>query len=59
MATPLSDPCVQTGKSRLTTKPASAFLCRPAKLLHQLIIDLLAGIKALCMGPFGDARSAS
>lgn len=57
-ATPLSFPCVQTGMNRLTTEPAPAFLCRPENLC-QLIIDLLTGITALCMGPFGDGRSVN
>lgn len=52
-------PYVQTGRSRLTTQPAAAFLCRPAKLLCQLIIDWLTGIIVLCTGPFGDGRSVS
>lgn len=43
----LSLPCVQMGMTRSTIEKGPAFLCRPAKLLCQWIIDLLSGIIAL------------
>lgn len=54
----LSSPCVQARMTRLTIETGLAFLCRPAKLVFQWIIDLLTGTTALYTEPFEDGRSA-